>query len=276
MLPTVEDIVTTHRSAELKAAAPTRKTVGMALFGDHVRPRLTGVYRPLLHRGDTYACPCCGGTFGSLVAHRGRPNVRCPRCGSMERHRLLWWWLGEQGWLREPGLRILHVAPEWAFREALRKLDGVRYTSADIASRLADEHFDITAIPYPDGSFDLILCNHVLEHVPDDAAALTEMHRVLGPGGRAIVMSPVARDQAETVEDPTVKTSEDRLRVFGQEDHVRLYGSDYVDRVRAAFDDVIVDHPLERLDAPTVARLQLDQRHPIFEGDAVYVGLRGT
>ena len=124
----------------------------------------------------------------------------------MERHRMLTLWLDEQPWAQTSGLRILHIAPEPVLQQRLKKLPGVRYFSADIASPLADEHFSVTAIPYPAGSFDLVLCNHVLEHVDDDALAIRELHRVLAPGGRAILMCPIGRDRQETLEDPTKTT----------------------------------------------------------------------
>lgn len=182
-------------------------------------------------------------------------------------------WLEEQPWVRAPGLRILHVAPEPVLQRRLRKLPDVTYLSADIASPLADQHFSVTAIPYPAGSFDVVLCNHVLEHVDDDALAMRELHRVLVPGGRAVLMCPIGRNRPQTFEDPTRKTESDRLAAFGQEDHVRLYGNDYYDRLRAAGFTVTVDDVLGRLDEPLVERLRLRQGHEVFEDDVVVLGV---
>ncbi len=236
------------------------------------RSIVTRIYRPVLYRGDTVECALCGGTFSSFVPHRGRPNVRCPKCGSMERHRMLWFWMRDQPFLRESGLRILHIAPELALQKLLRDLPDARYTGADIASPLADEHWDVTDIPHADGTFDLILCNHVLEHVSDDLAAMRELHRILAPGGRAILMSPIARAREETLHDETVVTPEQRLETFGQEDHARLYGSDYDDRLAASGFRVERIDVLASSDEATIARFGLRQDHPLFADDVIHVG----
>jgi SAM-dependent methyltransferase len=132
-----------------------------------------------------------------------------------------------------PGTDVLHYAPEPSTTQFLRQRVGPGYRSIDLTSPLADALMDATSLQYPDASFDLVLCSHVLEHVPDDRAAMREMHRVLRPGGVALLQHPVVPGQC-TFEDPTVTDPEERLRLFSQEDHVRVYGPDIGDRLREA------------------------------------------
>jgi SAM-dependent methyltransferase len=235
---------------------------------------VTGAYRPLLYRGNRFECPCCGGRFGRLVSHRGHANVRCPRCGSMERHRLLWSFIRDRTDLLTRPQRLMHFAPEWPFLRLLRHQPQLDYVTTDIASSLADEHFDIQAIPHPDGSVDAILCNHVLEHIPDDRKAIAELFRILRPGGWAILMVPIGRERGTTLEDPDVSTPAERLRVYGQEDHLRLYGEDYPDRLRDAGFEVDA-HALDELATPAeVARFALRRQDLFFADDVVFRAVR--
>jgi SAM-dependent methyltransferase len=245
-------------------------TVGRAI-PDSVRPYLVAAYRPVLYRGTRVACPVCGHRFSSFLEHRGYPDVRCSLCGSMERHRLLWLWLKAETDLFEAPLRVLHFAPEFGFRRRLAKLRNLDYRTADLRSRLADERFDITSIPHPDASVDVVLCNHVLEHVPDDHAAMAELRRILRPGGWAVVMCPIAAGRLKTLEDPSIEGPDRRLEVYGQEDHVRLYGADYADRLRAAgFEVEVVDY-LDRLPESAVTLHKLRQHHRRFTDDLIHI-----
>jgi SAM-dependent methyltransferase len=246
-------------------------TVGRAI-PDNVRPYIVAAYRPLLHRGTRVACPVCGHRFSGFLEHRGYPDVRCPLCGSMERHRLLWLWLRAETDFFEAPLRVLHFAPEFGIRRRLAKLENLEYRTTDLQSRMADENFDITSIPHPDASFDVVLCNHVLEHVPDDASAMRELRRIVRPGGWAVLMCPIAAGPSETLEDPSVQDPQRRLEVYGQEDHVRLYGADYADRLRSAgFEVEVVDY-LSRLPESAVTLHKLRQNHLRFTDDVIHVG----
>lgn len=235
------------------------------------RPALRRTVRPMLHRGHAVSCPCCGGEFSRFVQHRARPRAKCPRCASLERHRLLQLYVAERTELPIGNLSVLHFAPEYELQRYLRAQSGLRHRSADIDSPLADDQVDIMDLPYDDESFDVVICLHVLEHVADDGRAMRELHRVLVPGGKAIVMCPVDDRRAETLEDPSVVTPEDRARVFGQFDHVRLYGRDFCDRLAEAGFDVRVESFLDDLPPERVARYGLRREERLFGREDVYL-----
>jgi SAM-dependent methyltransferase len=169
----------------------------------------------------------------------GNPDRQCWSCGALERHRsiaLLWRRRPE---LLKPGSRILHIAPELAVWRMLARSNPSRLVTADLDAPGVDMHFDLTAAPLEDDSFDVIMCNHVLEHIPDDRAALREIRRMLAPGGWAMLMTPILVET--TVEDLSVTDPDERLRRFGQADHVRRYGWDYLRRLDdAGFETEIV------------------------------------
>ena len=177
----------------------------------------------------------CGGSsreFLRFGADR-REDAMCPRCGALERHRFVWRYFETKTDLFDGRpKRVLHVAPERCFTPRLRRRLGLGYTTADLRDPRAMLRMDITRIELPDGSFDVVYCSHVLEHVPDDRAALRELHRVLRPGGWAILLVPITAER--TIEDPSVLDPLARLKTFGQRDHVRRYGPDFVDRLREA------------------------------------------
>ena len=177
-------------------------------------------------------CSVCG--YEGRFQAGGRPrriDARCPKCGSAERYRLMALWLDrEGGFLR--GASVLHFAPEKGLAALLKTRVG-RYVSADIQPGRADLTLNIEAIAAPDASYDCVVCSHVLEHV-DDKKALAEIFRVLKPGGLCLIMLPVIEGWARTYENPDVKTPEERMRHYGQSDHVRYYGADVRDRIRAA------------------------------------------
>lgn len=180
-------------------------------------------------------CPICKGrqvrfrSFGNPP----RPDALCPDCTSLERHRALWVFLKRHTSLfSSPHLRMLHFAPEACLENRFRQALGKGYLTADLLDPRADVRADITNLRFPDASFDAILCSHVLEHVPDDRAAMRELHRVLDADGVAIVMVPLKGETTE--EDLSITDPEERARRYGQSDHVRYYGMDIVDRLRDA------------------------------------------
>jgi SAM-dependent methyltransferase len=209
-------------------------------------------------------CPCCDSNVLRFLPYGNppRPNAACPLCGAKERHRLIVLYLRERTNLLDgQPKRILHIAPERPIERLFRSAPRVEYLSADLFDPLAMVKMDICNIQYPDASFDAIYCSHVLEHVPDDRRAMREFHRVLAPNGWAILQVPITAKA--TFEDPSVTDPADRLRIFGQADHVRRYGPDYVHRLREAGFDVKVDDYVRHL--PDIAQkygLRLD--HDIF------------
>ena len=186
----------------------------------------------LLHR-----CPLCGWRGVRFWRSPGTARDRgtCPRCSSQQRHRHLWLWLArETPLLSGRPLDVLHFAPEGGLERRLRAASPpLRYRTAELgAEHGTDLVLDLQRLALEDDSVDVILCSHVLEHVPDDSAALRELHRVLRPGGWGVLQTPV--QGLRTVEERPGDDPALRLARFGQADHVRIYGRDYRDRLRAA------------------------------------------
>jgi SAM-dependent methyltransferase len=222
--------------------------------------------RSLAYWGLRYHCPICGWSFRRLKSFgfEQRENACCPRCGSLERHRLLWLFLNQRLALgNKGGLKLLHVAPEEALLRKLSLMPNVEYVSLDLSSPLAKVHADLCDLPFGDATFDAVLCNHVLEHVLDDDRAMREIRRVLKPSGWAVLQTPIDPQRAETFEDASVTSPEDRARVFGQFDHVRIYGRDYVDRLRNSGFKVEIDEFCSELSAAERARFALPDREDI-------------
>ncbi|MDR2885844.1 MAG: methyltransferase domain-containing protein [Rikenellaceae bacterium] len=200
-------------------------------------PALTRVLA-LGYRGEGVECPVCGKHYRELLpqdwngtTHR---NVVCPRCHSVGRFRFMELMLRSRGDFYRPGNKVLHVAPERCFVRKFEKAFGKDYITADLNSLAAKVRMNVENIPFPDDSFDVVLCNHVLEHVGDDRRAMGEIRRVLRPGGWAMLQVPIDTDRAVTYEDPSITLPRDRRIYFGQADHVRLHGRDYPDRLSQA------------------------------------------
>jgi len=180
-------------------------------------------------------CPICNYKVSSFDSYRGRINARCPGCGVMERHRLLWLYLRDELKVGSTPIRILDIAHMEPMAERLRAMPKVNYITLD---RDPDRWPDITnnvenMVNVPDSSFDLILCSHVLEHVEDDRKALSELHRIIQPGGILLVMVPWDPSKKKTVEAPGAGPAERRRR-FGDPAHVRMYGRDISRRIEDA------------------------------------------
>lgn len=200
--------------------------------------RLSYVVRPMLSlflRGNTYTDPIDGKSFKTFLSYgygNQRPNVLSPSTLSLERHRLLWLYLKEKTDFFTAEKKVLHFAPEQCFLKRFKALNTIDYTTTDLESPIADVKADICNLPFEDNSYDIILCNHVLEHIPDDTKAMQELYRVLKPGGYGIFQIPQDLNRAETFEDNSITDKKERAKIFGQYDHVRVYGRDYFDKLR--------------------------------------------
>jgi SAM-dependent methyltransferase len=224
--------------------------------------RLSYVARPIIAftlKGTKFTDPIDGKSFKSMLPYgyeTQRNNVLSPSTLSLERHRLLWLYLNEETdffkselvsdssftntkriKLRDAetnsALKVLHFAPEQAFYKLFRNQKNLDYTTTDLFSPLADVKADICNLPFQDNQYDIILCNHVLEHIPDDTKAMQELYRVLKPGGMAILQIPQDLSRATTFADDTITDQKERAKIFGQYDHVRIYGRDYFDKLRS-------------------------------------------
>lgn len=197
------------------------------------------LFAPHLYRGNKVECPVCERSFskflsyGSDVAHR--ENVLCPYDLTLERHRLMWIYLkNHSDFFTANKLDVLHIAPEQCFYSTFRKQKNLNYLTGDLVSPLADLHFDLHQIPLENNRFDIIFCNHVLEHVDDALQCMEELYRVMKPGGWGIMQVPQDFARDNTYEDPTITSPEDREKHFWQKDHVRLFGKDYPDWLKKA------------------------------------------
>jgi SAM-dependent methyltransferase len=203
-------------------------------------------------------CPVCGKEARKFrqYGHPSRDNARCIHCQSLERHRFVWTYLHRMTNLFDGSpKRVLHVAPESCFESRLKNRLGQNYITADLLNRRAMVRMDITDIQYPEEYFDVIYCSHVFEHVQDDKRAMREFHRVLKQDGWAILLVPIDADK--TFENPSIVDPSERLRVFGQEDHVRRYGPDYIDRLCESGFKVRVSYVSDLFGTNDVARMGL-------------------
>lgn len=204
------------------------------------------LYAGLFKRGHVVECPCCGWHGSDFLNYRGRPSSLCPRCGSLERHRFLWLHLERNTNLVKGRFRVLHFAPEPIIRKRLRELAPDGYIDTDLYAADVSIRMDITDLLLKDNVIDCVICTHVLEHIRDDRRAIREVARVLSSSGFAVFQVPVADlPGGQSVEDDSIDNAEDRLRVFGQSDHVRKYGADIKDRLAECGMDVTVYSPYD-------------------------------
>ena len=191
----------------------------------YIRPILSWIYK-----GSKHTDPIDGKRFKSFLPYgyeKPRENVLSPSTLSLERHRLLWLYLKNETDFFTAPLKVLHFAPEQAFYKRFRKLKNLDYTTTDLNSPLADVSADICNLPFEESSFDVILCNHVLEHIADDTRAMQELFRVLKPDGWGIFQIPQDLKRELTFEDDSITDKKERAKIFGQYDHVRIYGRDF-------------------------------------------------
>lgn len=189
-------------------------------------------------KGNKFTDPIDGKSFRKFLPYgygKQRENALSPSTLSLERHRLLWLYLqNETEFFSTPKkLKTLHIAPEQCFLSLFKKQQNLEYVTADLESPIADVKADICNLPFEDNSFDVIFCNHVLEHIPDDKKAMQELFRVLKKGGFGIFQIPQDISREKTFEDNSITNQKERAKIFGQYDHVRIYGKDYFDKLRS-------------------------------------------
>ena len=217
---------------------------------------------------STKNCPICKKNvrifwpYGVML----RPGAQCPHCRALERHRTLWLYFETCDLFKKPGMKLLHFAPERAFLSRFSGMDNIDYWPVDIDPTIPGirRTANIMDIPFEDESMDMIICNHVMEHIEDETKALTELRRVLKSDGIAIINAPVDPERETTFENPAYNTPELRLKYFGQHDHVRIYGRDYPERLKKVF-SVEVLEPNRRLTAQQL------KDYSVWEGDRIYV-----
>lgn len=199
------------------------------------------VVRPLIAfylKGDKFTDPIDGKSFRKFLPYgygKQRENALSPSTLSLERHRLMWLFLNDETnfFTSTKKLKVLHIAPEQCFLNIFRKQENLDYITSDLESPIADVKADICDLPFKDNEFDVVFCNHVLEHIPNDKKAMQELYRVLKKGGFGIFQIPQDLSRATTFEDDSITDKKQRAEIFGQYDHVRVYGRDYFNKLRA-------------------------------------------
>ncbi len=192
----------------------------------------------LLYIGRGKECPICGARRRRFLPYgyvTQRADALCPSCLSLERHRLLWLYLQHETSLFADRPTLLHIAPEVSFIKRLKRAYAAspnKYITADLESPLATLHFDVQDIPLTDESAEVVICNHIMEHIPDDRRAMREIHRIMKRGGWGVILSPIDYQRERTFEDDTITDPKLRTDIFGQYDHRRIYGRDYAHRLR--------------------------------------------
>lgn len=220
------------------------------------------IFAPYIYKGTKVECPVCEKSFrkflsyGSDVAHRD--NVLCPYDLTLERHRLMWLYLkNESNFFSSQPLSVLHIAPEQCFHKRFKRQTNLNYLTGDLVSPIADIHFDLHEIPLEENKFDVIFCNHVLEHVDDAKKCMSELYRVMKKGGWGIFQVPQDLTREITYEDASITSPEEREKHFWQYDHVRLFGRDYPDWLRSVGFDVVEFKPIEHFSNETIERYRL-------------------
>ena len=224
---------------------------------------------PTIYRGNNVTCPVCGRSFRKFLSYgsdlKHRENVLCPYDLTLERHRLMWLYLKNETDFFTANHKLLHIAPEQCFHKTFKKMQNIDYLTGDIESPIADMHFDLHEIPLEDNQFDIVFCNHVLEHVEDAHQCMTELHRVMKPGGWGIFQVPQDMTREETYEDPTITSPEEREKHFWQKDHVRLFGKDYPKWLEKAGFEITEYHPKEKFSKEEI------EQYRLMENEVLYV-----
>ncbi len=235
--------------------------------------KVSYLVRPIIAfalKGNRFTDPIDGKSFRKFLPYgyeTQRENVLSPSTLSLERHRLLWLYLKNETdfFTSEKRRKVLHIAPEQCFLDRFKKQKNIDYITSDLESPIADIKADICDLPFEDNSFDVVFCNHVLEHIPNDTKAMQELYRVMKKGGFGIFQIPQDINRAKTFEDDTITDPKERAKIFGQYDHVRVYGLDYFDKLRS------IGFQVEEVDYTTKIDKQLVEKYALMKGEILPV-----
>ncbi|MEO5943108.1 MAG: methyltransferase domain-containing protein [Ferruginibacter sp.] len=244
-------------------------------FKEHLGPlfpianKLRLIYLRMKYRGNNVFCPCCKSTFSEFApfGDNKRKNARCPKCESLERHRLLWMYFENKTNLYKEPVKLLHVAPENVFFNHFKNQKNIDYLPGDIYPHLypADtKYFDILNPTTADNSFDVIICNHVFQYIEEDKKAMQNVYHLMKPGGWGIMQVPINTARTETYEDANITDPLEREKAFGLKEHVRYYSYDYADKLRAAGFTVLVDDYTAAFTEEEIFK------YGFWKGDAIY------
>lgn len=224
---------------------------------------------PIVYKGNNVECPVCNRSYskflsyGSSIAHR--ENVLCPGDLTLERHRLMWLYLKDHSdFFTSNKLNVLHIAPEQCFHQRFKQQENLNYLTGDLVSPIADLHFDLHQIPLEENRFDVVFCNHVLEHVNDANQCMRELYRVMKPGGWGIMQVPQDFVREITFEDSSITSEEDRERYYWQKDHVRLFGKDYPNWLENAGFNVEVFEKEKFYSTSQIKRFRLQEKEILY------------
>jgi hypothetical protein len=236
----------------------------------HHQQRFGGFFLAVIgifYLGNRFKDPISGRSYRKLLPYgriKSRANALAPHSMSLERHRLLWLYLKARTNFFTAKNRVLHIAPEYCFINRFAKMRNLEYITADLVSPWAKVKLDVQDIPFPNNSFDVVLCNHVLEHVDNDRLAMDELFRVMKPGGFGIFQVPIDLTIEHTLEDDSINSPGLREKHYGQRDHLRLYGRDYPSRLRNAGFIVTEDHYVQTLPKELAMQYALPLNEEIY------------
>ena len=235
-------------------AIPRPMLINLSIF---LRPVIV-----LFFKGSNFTDPIDGKSYRKFLPYgygKQRPNALSPGTLSLERHRQMWLYLQNETNFFTHKLKVLHIAPEQEFLRKFKKMKNLEYTSADLFSPIVDVKADIVDLPFEDNSFDVIICNHVLEHIVDDRKAMSELYRVMKSGGWGIVQVPMKNSLEKTYEDFTITDPKERQKHFGQYDHVRWYGMDYFDRLKSVGFETEINFYSQKFSEAEIKRFGLNK-----------------
>ena len=244
------------------------KRIASFLLNKIPRPILINLsifLRPLIYlffKGNNFTDPIDGKSYRKFLPYgygKQRENALSPGTLSLERHRQMWLYLQNETDFFTKNYKVLHIAPEQEFLRKFKKMKNLDYTSADLFSPIVDVKADILDLPFEDESFDVIFCNHVLEHIEDDRKAMSELYRVMKKGGWGILQVPMKNSLEKTYEDFTITDPKERQKHFGQYDHVRWYGMDYFDRLKSVGFDAEANFYSQKFSDADIKKLGLNR-----------------